>query len=329
MLSFNQFELSSSPTLKSVPKVSIDAFTPELFARHYRMPGVPVILTGMISPQCNWTLEYLGHLLGDQQFLLRRYGAERYQQDKRTWTSIGSGVPPESRLFAEYADLLRTRQAHEQDIYLAKCSIEHTPLLKTAAVEQITSHFSQLGLQQPASRLNLWVGPGGHVECLHYDPTDGTLIQLHGSKQVVLFPPSQTANLYPFPVYIHLRYGMKVRSWFSQVYPDRPDFQAFPKFRQALNHRYDLILQQGEVLYIPAGWWHEVISLKDDPLGDDMVCSVNRFWQVPTLRALTSWERWRAFLGSACAMPSVGLSLSMALLSRDRQHKIKQIFQMF
>jgi lysine-specific demethylase 8/hypoxia-inducible factor 1-alpha inhibitor (HIF hydroxylase) len=278
----------------------------------------------MISSEWDWTLDYLENLLGDQSFLLRRYGVERYQQDKRTWTSIGSGVPPETQSFAAYADLLRSREAHEQDIYLAKCSIEDTPLIQTTAIEQIKTHLDQLGFQQPASRMNLWVGPGGHMECLHYDPTDGTLIQLHGAKQVVLFPPSQTANLYPFPFYVHLRHGMKVRSWFSQVYPDRPDFEAFPRFHQALNHRCDLVLQQGEVLYIPAGWWHEVTAL-----GDGMVCSVNRFWKVPIHRALLSWERWRAFLGSTCALPQVGLSLMLAMLSRDRQQKVKQVLQMF
>ncbi|HEY9640048.1 MAG TPA: cupin-like domain-containing protein [Coleofasciculaceae cyanobacterium] len=297
--------------------------TQDLFVRRYQMPGVPVILTGIVSPDWNWTLEYLCNQLGNQSFLLRRYGQERYQQDKRTWTSIGSGVPPETQSFATYAELLRSREAHEQDIYLAKCSIENTPLAQTAAIEQIQSHLHQLGLQ-PASRMNLWVGPGGHMECLHYDPTDGTLIQLHGSKQVALFPPSQTANLYPFPVYVHLWHGMKVRSWFSQVYPDRPDFAAFPRLRQALNHRYDLVLQQGEVLYIPSGWWHEVTAL-----GDEMVCSVNRFWKVPTHRAWLSWQRWRAFLGSICALPNVGFSLMQALLSRDRQHQIKQVLQMF
>ena len=317
-------ELPLSKVSHEVPRISIATLTPNLFIRRYRIPGVPVILTGMISPEQDWTLNFLSEMLKQQEFLLRRYGKERYQQDKRTWTSMGSGVPPESRSFLDYAELLRSGEAQEQDIYLAKCSIHPTPLAKTKAVEAIAAHLETLGLHQPASSLNLWIGPGGHTECLHYDPTDGTLIQLHGSKQVVLFPPSQTSNLYPFPFYVHLRHGMRVRSWFSRVYPDRPDFEAFPKLRHALSDRYDLVLKQGEILYIPAGWWHEVTAL-----GDEMVCSLNRFWQVPPRRALLSWLRWRVFLGSVCALPNVALSLVRAFFSRDRQQKIKEIIQMF
>jgi len=315
---------SSSSSCHEIPRISIATLTPDLFIRRYRTPGVPVILTDMMAPESDWTLNYLSETLNQQEFLLRRYGKERYQQDKRTWTNIGSGVPPEVRSFLDYAKLLRSGEAQEQDIYLAKCSIHHTPLASTEVVEEIEAHLNGLGLQQPASTLNLWVGAGGHTECLHYDPTDGTLIQLHGSKRIVLFPPSQTANLYPFPFYVHLRHGMRVRSWFSRVYPDRPDFEAFPKLRHALDDRYDLVLEQGEVLYIPAGWWHEVTAL-----GNEMVCSLNRFWQVPPRRALLSWTRWRAFLGSACALPNVGLSLALAIFSRDRQKTIKSIFQMF
>ncbi|MBW4661089.1 MAG: cupin-like domain-containing protein [Drouetiella hepatica Uher 2000/2452] len=320
-------QLSELPLPRSsseISKISIAALTPDLFIRRYRKPGVPVILTGMISSEQDWTLNYLSEKLNQQEFLLRRYGKQRYQQDKRTWTNIGSGVPPESRSFLDYAELLRSGEAQAQDIYLAKCPIHNTPLANTEAVEAIAAHFETLGLQQPASALNLWVGPGGHTECLHYDPTDGTLIQLHGSKQIVLFPPAQTANLYPFPFYVHLRHGMRVRSWFSRVYPNHPDFEAFPKLRHAMGDRYDLVLEPGEVLYIPAGWWHEVTAL-----GDEMVCSLNRFWQVPPRRALLSWPRWRAFLGSTCALPNVGFSLVMAFLSRDRQQKIKEIIQMF
>ncbi|MBI4779898.1 MAG: cupin-like domain-containing protein [Oscillatoriophycideae cyanobacterium NC_groundwater_1537_Pr4_S-0.65um_50_18] len=311
----------SAPS-RLIARVAIETLTPELFTRRYQIPGVPIILTGVTGSQQDWTLDALSALLNQQKFLLRRYGKERYQQDKRTWPDIGSGVPPESRSFLEYAEMLRSGEAYEQDVYLAKCSIASTPLAESEAVKAIATHLDALGLQ-PVSTLNLWVG-SGHMECLHYDPTDGTLIQMHGSKRVLLFPPSQTANLYPFPFYLHLRHGMRVRAWFSRVYPDRPDFEAFPRLRQALSDRYELVLEPGEALYIPAGWWHEVTAL-----GEGMVCSLNRFWRVSPRRALLSWTRWRAFLGSACALPHVAWSLALAMLSRDRQQKIKAILQMF
>lgn len=308
----------------TVERISLANLSPERF-QHYKNRGIPVIITDLLQPEWDWHLDYLCEQLGNQTFLLRYYGKERYQQDKRKWTSIGSGVQTQSKPFSEYAELIRSGEAHHQDIYLAKCSLQDTPLAHSNAMQHINTELSQLGLKQPASSFNLWIGPRGHIECLHYDAMDGTLIQLHGSKRVVLFPPSQTFNLYPYPFYAHLWHGLKLRSWFSRVYPDCPDFRAFPRFQAALSHKYDFELHAGEVLYIPAGWWHEITAL-----GDEMVCSVNRFWRVyPTWRAVFLWGRWRAYLGSVCAIPHVLFQLGAALLSQNRRQKIQEILQMF
>jgi hypothetical protein len=342
-----------------VDRISLTQLSASQFIERYQTPGVPVIITDLLQPGCDsacdlnsdlnsdWHLDYLCEQLGEQLFLLRCYGRERYQQDKREWTTIGSGVQAISKSFNDYAALIRSGIAQAQDIYLAKCSLQDTPLAQTPAVQTIKTELDQLGLK-PASSFNLWIGPSGHVECLHYDPMDGTLIQLHGCKQIVLFPPSQTFNLYPYPFYAHLRHGLKLRSWFSRCYPDRPDFQAFPRLRQALQCRYDLTLQPGELLYIPAGWWHEVTSIDSpdssaqpdlgnklsnkstpDIVSPDIVCSVNRFWRVyPTRRALSLWGRWRAYLGSICAIPHTLIHLVLALLSPNPRQKVREILQM-
>ncbi len=309
---------------RSIARVAISELTSDRFFEKYKKPGIPVVLTGVFQPDTDWNIDYLSHLLSNQEFVLRYYGKARYQQDKRQWTSIGSGVAPQTKPFLEYAELLQSGEAHEQDIYLAKCPIHDTPLIETEAIEDYKTAMNQIGFTQPASTMNLWVGPGGHVESLHYDVMDGTLIQLHGSKRVVLFPRSQLSNLYPFPFYVHLWHGLRLRSWFSQVYPDRPDYEAFPKLKAAMQHRIEVILNPGEVLYIPAGWWHEISAL-----GDEMVCSVNRFWRVyPTPRAVFFWGRCRGYLGSVCAVPHTIGSLIAALFRPDRQQRIRQILQM-
>lgn len=298
--------------------VDISSLTPQIFWQQYQKPGIPVVITGLLK-ECDWNLDYLCKKLGTQKFPLRCYGHQRYRQEKRKWTSIGSGVEAQIMAFTEYAELLRNRKAHKNDIYLAKCSIKNTPLANTSSFKNIET----LGLK-PFSDFNIWVGPGGHVESLHYDAVDGTLMQLHGAKKLVLFPPSQMHNLYPFPLYIHLCQGLKVRSWFSQVYPEQPDLNLFPKFKEALQHKYEVILQQGEVIYIPAGWWHEVTAL-----GNEMVCSVNRFWRVsPISRSAFSWYKWRNNLGIMCALPYVASSLAIAACSSDRKQKIRKILQM-
>ncbi|NCJ04944.1 cupin-like domain-containing protein [Synechococcales cyanobacterium C] len=305
----------SSP---QISRVSMHALTPQQFNQQFQVLGWPVVITDLLESEPDWNLNYLCDQIGEQSFLIRCYGRDRHSPDKRQWTTIGSGVPVQMLRFRDYAELLRNRQAHSQDLYLAKCPLHETPLGQSLALQNLGEC---LGLRQPLSNLNLWVGPGGHVESLHYDPSDGTLMQLHGDKKVMLFPPHQWANLYAFPISVHLRHGMKLRCWFSQVNLNAPDFEAFPQLPIALQHQVEVILKAGELLYIPAGWWHEVTAL-----GTEMSCSVNRFWSIePRSRQLLSWPQWRTYLGSACAIPQIMASLIQALLSSDPKQKMTEI----
>jgi hypothetical protein len=150
-----------------------------VFFEQYQKVGKPVIITGLLK-KCDWDLEYLCQKIGEQEFLLRYYGNTRYNYDKRQWANIGSGVEGHFLSFNKYAELLRDRQAHENDIYLAKCSIKNTTLDPENILNSIGEH---LGLHKAMSDFNIWVGPGGHTECLHFDAVDGTLMQMHGAKK--------------------------------------------------------------------------------------------------------------------------------------------------
>lgn len=220
--------------------------------------------------------------------------------------------------FTEYAEILRNHKAHENDINLGKFPLKNTTLADTPSLKSIGE---KLGLTKPISDLNIYVAPGGHRSGLHYDSVDSTLMQLHGTKKLVLFPPFEIYNLYPFPIYIHLRFGLKLRCWFSQLYPENPDFQSFPKFREALHHKCEVILTQGEVIYIPAGWWHAVTAL-----GDEMVCAVNRFWRVyPTRKTVFSWSRWRAVISNMFALPYLLLHSILALFSSNGKQRFRKM----
>ncbi|TVQ18444.1 MAG: cupin-like domain-containing protein [Leptolyngbya sp. DLM2.Bin15] len=309
------------PSKSSVERVIGRSLSRQEFYQRYRKPGKPVVISGLLDDQADWDLDYLTQKLGDQVFPVRHYGRSRYQQDKRQWTSTGSGVKAVSLPFSTYADLLRSGEALDQDLYLARCTLRNTPLEHEDGPKQVERY---LGFDKfPATYLNVWVGPGGHTSCLHYDPMDGLLMQMHGAKRLILFPPSQTYNLYPFPLYKQLLHGLTLRPVYSQVYPENPDYQAFPKFRQAKQFQQEVILNPGEVLFLPAGWWHEVSSL-----GDGMVCSVNRFWNVlPPSRALTSWNKWRAHLGSLFASPHIAWNLLTALVKNDYEQGLRKLLQ--
>jgi hypothetical protein len=316
---FSQHSFTIPGSVSEIPRVSNKELTAAQFFTTYRQRSQPVVITGWLEGDAEWNLDYLCQQLGDRQFPVRFYGQERYQQDKRQWTDMGSGVKTASLPFVEYAKLLQDGQAREQDMYLGKVNLANTTLAAAPIFQRVAD---QLNLTVPVSGLNLWCGLGGHTTCLHCDSFDGTLIQLHGSKRILLFPPHQLPNLYPFSIWNHLRYGLKLRSSYSQVYPDRPDFAAFPKFRQALAHHYVVTLNAGDVLFIPVGWWHEVSAL-----GEGMVCSVNRFWKVDPVWRSLSWNKWRIHVATLLAAPHVLMAAGSAVLSGDREQRLKQLMQ--
>lgn len=103
----------------------------------------------------------------------------------------------------------------------------------------------------------LWISTPGCVTPLHYDLSNGFLCQVRGSKQVWLFDPTQFDRLYPrgpeFP-------GLDNFERQTQVDIHHPDAEAFPKFREAV--ALDCRLRQGDTLFIPSNWWHEVETLE-------------------------------------------------------------------
>lgn len=267
--------------MTSVARVHFSTLTPTLFGE-YRSRSRPVIIEGAFDGIEDWTLDVLAEKLGPSEYNVRVYGSDYRTRRKREWTKyceVATYSAP------EYVALLRDRTAHEQCMYMAQVAFGATPLAETIR-ERILQIEQRCDLQtfHPKMDLNLWLGPAGHTEPLHFDTGDGTLMQLHGAKRVVLFPPSQTANLYPFPFF------REIPPWFSQVDTDAPDAEQFPGYAEALRHCIELVLQQGEILYIPVSWWHEVTAL-----GSEYVCSVNRFWKVKPLARNFSHRRSSVF----------------------------------
>lgn len=92
---------------------------------------------------------------------------------------------------------------------------------------------------------------------------------------------------------------------------------------QALSHRYEVIIKQGDILFIPAGWWHKVTCN-----GDGVVCSINRFWHVfPLTRAITSWNKWRLYLDALMTAPHIIKAWLETILSKDREQKLRHLVQ--
>lgn len=106
-----------------------------------------------------------------------------------------------------------------------------------------------------ASPLSLW---------MHYDTLDNVLCQIVGRKKVTFFPPSQYNNLY------------MVNSSSSVLSVTHPDVSQFPKFIEATKHGFQVILEPGDMAFIPALWFHHIETI---PSEDDYSISVNVFYE--------------------------------------------------
>jgi len=100
---------------------------------------------------------------------------------------------------------------------------------------------------------NFWMGPGGMVSRAHHDGSENFLCMVSGQKRFLILPP--TANLYMYA------YENGAGGHFSQVDLDNPDYVKFPLLKNADSFRTECLVSEGEILFIPPHWWHQVKSV--------------------------------------------------------------------
>ena len=80
---------------------------------------------------------------------------------------------------------------------------------------------------------------------LHYDVDNSCVLlsQIFGRKRVVLFPPEYTDLMYRLPFNTH-----------SNINVNNPDYEKYPGLKYVKG--YEFILEPGDAVYMPAGYWH-------------------------------------------------------------------------
>ncbi|GAA5841377.1 hypothetical protein JCM9279_000631 [Rhodotorula babjevae] len=116
---------------------------------------------------------------------------------------------------------------------------------------------------------NIWIGGRRSKTSLHNDPYENLYLVVRGSKTFTLFPPSEAYCMHeqPFP---HATYVFDpATSTFSirrtdpplslpwiPIDLDSPSLSQHPRFAHARPLR--VTLEQGDMLYLPALWFHRV-----------------------------------------------------------------------
>ena len=96
----------------------------------------------------------------------------------------------------------------------------------------------------------MYAGAGENTTQTHFDPAENFLLVVRGSKRLQLFPPGDAALLYPSP-------NPSYHSSEIKAFTEPRDAPAgYPLYRSA--HPVSVSLEEGEMLYLPAYWYHGV-----------------------------------------------------------------------
>ena len=226
--------LTNNTQSKRIPLPILETFDRESFQRQYAIPMQPVILKGAAvswSAVKTWTPKYFAAKYKDVQITpkvnLPDAEVPYVYKDKNHSQEMTIG---------EFVELMQSRTRCYFDKVNMNC------------LEELHNDydFKELGACN-IHVTNLWVGA---FTCsgLHYDWCDNLLVQVHGTKKVVLVSPEDSPNLYPFADN-HTK---------SQVSCENPDIKAQPLVKNVTF--LDGFLEPGDVLFIPKGWWHYLRS---------------------------------------------------------------------
>lgn len=230
----------------------IGSITRAEFQARYLQPGQPVVLTDMAAswPALRkWT----------PQYLTERYGQCRVKVYDASFAAPGRHYMSSLRTMA-FGEFLQTILTTTRDLrmFLHNITREMPELLDDIDFPDLTDDFSR-------RFVFTFFGCRGSVTPIHYDIDYGHVFYtaLHGRRRIILFPPTESARLYHHP--------FTVRSYIDA---DRPDFQRFPALEGARG--WAVTLQPGETLFMPSGWWHQVIYA-DGGYGISLRCPSDRW----------------------------------------------------
>ena len=232
------------------------------FERNFVHKRRPVILTGVVDQWkafSTWNLDHFRSIAGEKKLMVRCF-PEGEQGDWATSTA-------KMIRLAKYIEYLEGPSRPDMP-YLEFISLQiHLPEL--ASDVRMPIYFDEKRL----FNVVLFLGRDT-LAPLHYHPVEENfLCQIFGRKKVQLYPPEQSHLLYPVP------WNTPRAPGFSEIRVEDPDYDRFPRFREA--RPIEFFLEAGEMLFIPIHWWHVIYGL-------GVSASVAWFWK-PLLAQQRFW----------------------------------------
>jgi hypothetical protein len=228
------------------PVAIFDTIEPEVFRKEFYEPGVPVVIKNLSHDWpafTKWNWDYFKGLVGDKRVPL-------YNNVKSdAYTPINTA--DDYKTFGEYIDMISHGPAAWR-IFLFNI-FDHAPqLIKDFSwPENLMKGFVK---KYPM----LFTGGAGSITHMHYDIDLSHILhtQFGGRKRVLMFPNKEQYKLYRKP------FEVLSLADFSHYYEQdgSPDYEKFPALKLA--EGFDFILEPGDTLFMPAGYWHHMEYLE-------------------------------------------------------------------
>ena len=270
----------------AVERIAASDLTPALFERRFRATSTPVVVTGLLptDPSEPWRLSCFCELLDPAAaYSCRIHGGDGYAQQPGRWTGKSHARHTVLSSARKFAEAITSGVAAREDCYVQHdISTSEAGQLLAPALAELGERAGLRLHAQHGALVNMWWGPPCHTEPLHMDCCDGTLLQLRGRKRVVLFPARCWAGLRPFPVEAERQLWAFSRVSRAELAGDG----GGAGLAAVLAQKMEVVLDEGEALYIPACCAHEISGERERAKGvlSDHVLSVNRFWATDAAR---------------------------------------------
>ncbi len=213
------------------------------FLENYYAKNIPLILTDVTR---NWT----ALSLWNPEYLKEKYGEIEIemQSDRNSDYEYEINVEHhrQKMRMEDYVNMIVTNGASNDRYMVANNSnIQKTAL--RSLLDDVEIFPEYLNPQNIDGTCFFWFGPAGTITPLHHDPVNLMFAQVYGRKIWKIIPP----------YYTHLLYNY--RGVFSEVDCENPNYEKYPLFKEV--RVIEVILEPGDVIFMPVGWWHAVKSL--------------------------------------------------------------------
>src|SRR5919202_2271691 len=213
------------------------------FLENYYAKNTPVILTDMMDdwPAISlWSPEYLKTKYGNVQVEI--------QSNRNSDPDYEINCVQHKKIvkLSEYVDMVVSGGERKKYYIIFNNKNPEREKLK-GLLDDIHMFPEFLDESDTKGRVFFWFGPTGTITPLHHDPLNLMMAQVYGRKRWRIISPDHTPLLYNYV-------GV-----FSKVDCENPDYNKYPLFKNV--NIIETVLEPGELMFIPVGWWHQVKSL--------------------------------------------------------------------